>query len=528
MEVSLWSLKAYGSRVLAIHLRTSPHDVKLGRTTVSSLLQRRPSLRRMCLQDSPPPSSSSSSSDSSGSGTGSSHDDRLSHLTLGAVEAARKGFCQSLQSLEVISSHTPSSHTGMVMLLLALGHGGMVVCPNLIRLVLPVSTKARDEALLALASALRSRNKDRGYCGLKVLVLVSEPGTPGPGVDNLGAVLSCPACDGLEEIHLDRLIMGEESKKAVGEWVGRTKAPSLRVLTTSTLPTTALMSLSSPGVAPSLHTLLLGKADAQALGHLTTAMERGQWRGLKNLRLAFSAGDAERAIESLSLGAPGLVGLVLAVGPDLAPSTGPALARAFEGWAMLEDLNLNTTRIGDGGVVALVRALEGGAPCNTTLRRLHLCFSGVRREGMKELSAALANGLLPQLEYLDLGYNYLGDDGVCCLAEAMAYRGGMNSIKEVNLEDVKLGDEGLMAVIRALCGSGEEDGSHHQDDREEGDDIHEEKACPKLEKLCLKYNHVSTAGIQHAVQALEARRDGGGSWIEVEFGVDYQQFALIR
>lgn len=108
----------------------------------------------------------------------------------------------------------------------------------------------------------------------------------------------------------------------------------------------------------------------------------------------------------------------------------------------------------DAAVEQLVRGLEGGAPCNSTLRRLNLRHCVISPVGVKQLAAAMKRGACPNLEYLNLACNDdIGDEGVEYLVEAME-EGTLVKLRELALDRVGMGNDGARALLSSLCEQG--------------------------------------------------------------------------
>lgn len=251
--------------------------------------------------------------------------------------------------------------------------------------------------------------------------------------------------------------------------------------------------LSSPGVAAGLWSLGLSHPESisQAINQISAATERGSWANLSELRIQglLTQSLLQRLMEALRVGASDLRSLVLEGCSDGAAAEAVAEGLRYGACPQLEELNLSHGRIGDVGMMELARAMEGGAPCNTTLRRLRLGSCGVGREGVKELAAAMAQGALPNLDHLSLSHNYYcGDEGVAYLAEAMR-GGGLQRLRELDLSCVGMGSVGVMVLSQALI-------DHH--------------ACPQLVKLSLKdVGGPSNRSQVDLIEGLRARRGAG-------------------
>ena len=95
-------------------------------------------------------------------------------------------------------------------------------------------------------------------------------------------------------------------------------------------------------------------------------------------------------------------------------------AHAGGGLRKLEKLNLNSNKMGDGAMAALVALLEEGAMPN--LEELDLRENQISDAGVEALASALRGGALPSCTFLDLNDNKISDAGFAALASAL--RGG--------------------------------------------------------------------------------------------------------
>ncbi|XP_072133528.1 uncharacterized protein [Mobula birostris] len=147
------------------------------------------------------------------------------------------------------------------------------------------------------------------------------------------------------------------------------------------------------------------------------------------------------------------------------------LASALRTNPSLTELNLNDNQLGDSGVKLLSAAL-GNPECK--LQKLQLDNIGLTDSGAKDLASALSTN--PSLTELNLSVNKLGDSGMKLVSEALRnskceiqklwlYDVGLTangakeiistlstnrSLKELSLNDNKLGDSGVKLVSDAL------------------------------------------------------------------------------
>lgn len=337
------------------------------------------------------------------------------------AEAVAMGYCQQVQELDVRhpgESSCSSVRRDLFCLLRVLKGGG---CPLLQRLRFKIPG-GPDQVMMALGETLRVRMEGKGgrCCGLKVLQLAYTT-----IMGDLGPVLSSGACENLEELRLGKgWMVPAHQDLPQAEWLRRTGAPHLRAFVGHVSREVA-EALAGPGVAPLLQCLDLGTVGRSSLSHLTNAIERGAWPDLQEVRLEADRNTTDlmpRLMEAIRVGAPRVRMLGLN-GNHVGREGGVAVAWWLHDGAApcLEELSLWWTILGDSAVVELARALQGGAPCSTTLRRLNLQFGKIHSKGVMELARAWARGACPNLEEVNLGYNNL-KVGLVCQGECLPSR----------------------------------------------------------------------------------------------------------
>lgn len=190
-------------------------------------------------------------------------------------------------------------------------------------------------------------------------------------------------------------------------------------------------------------------------------------------------------VEAIGRGASELASLRLALSSEgLGPQCGVDVARMLRdgGCPRLEELELCGNGLGYDAV-ELARALEGGAPCKTTLRRLKLYGCGVTSVGMRGLVGCMGRGALPHLTSLDLSYNEeIGDEGIMSLVGAMS-GGVLRGLKALYLSSVGMTHRGARALFQAF---------------------RDHNPCPHLEILSADMNTIGDGGVLELAQAIEA------------------------
>lgn len=112
----------------------------------------------------------------------------------------------------------------------------------------------------------------------------------------------------------------------------------------------------------------------------------------------------------------------------------------------LTKIDLSYNKLGDGGAMALGRALSGGAP---RLTKLWLHENSIGSVGFAALSDAMRLGGVPAIEEVRIQHNCVGDQGATSLARAWA-AGGCRALREVHARANKIGSVGLNALAREL------------------------------------------------------------------------------
>ena len=112
----------------------------------------------------------------------------------------------------------------------------------------------------------------------------------------------------------------------------------------------------------------------------------------------------------------------------------------------LTKIDLSYNKLGDGGAMALGRALSGGAP---RLTKLWLHENSIGSVGFAALSDAMRLGGAPAIEEVRIQHNCVGDQGATSFARAWA-AGGCRALREVHARANKIGSVGLNALAREL------------------------------------------------------------------------------
>jgi len=112
----------------------------------------------------------------------------------------------------------------------------------------------------------------------------------------------------------------------------------------------------------------------------------------------------------------------------------------------LTKIDLSYNKLGDGGAMALGRALSGGAP---RLTKLWLHENSIGSVGFAALSDAMRLGGAPAIEEVRIQHNCVGDQGATSFARAWA-AGGCRALREVHARANNIGSVGLNALAREL------------------------------------------------------------------------------
>jgi len=118
------------------------------------------------------------------------------------------------------------------------------------------------------------------------------------------------------------------------------------------------------------------------------------------------------------------------------------------GLPRLQDLTLSSNYFGDQGVQALCKGMMSRGAAHS-LRYLDLSgdYLGLGPAAAEALAAIIQEGVLPNLERLDLIGNPLGNQGVAALAVPLRK---LQSLKVVHLEHCDVGDEGVASLMADL------------------------------------------------------------------------------
>ena len=495
MEVSPWCLQAYGSRVKVLGLRgqyggfNGVFQPAGDGSTVASLLRRRDQLTHLRVQGL-----------------------KITLPVAGITQAFQDGQGQKLESLELSPyMEEAGDEADFVLLFQALSEGA---CPKLSRLKLRLGSDA-DALVVALGDALSAR-MEKGLSGLSMLGLHRRNKYDDRNLlSDLLPILTSGACESLEELSLDCHLMSDAAQEGVANWLHFTRAPHLRSFATfgdySTIDL-LITALSLPNVAPAMEELDLGGCEDNHVLLLSQGLkQQGKWPRLRTLKIQ-PLFDPEAVLPSLveALYMCDLRCLALWDG-SIYDTGAKTLAKGLLDGACprLEELDLSRADIdcGTSGLAELARAMESGAPCSTTLRKLNLKWCNIGVEGVTALVGAMTRNALPNLEVLDLGRNHLGDDGMVALAQGMESPGVLQHLVELGLNNMRMGDRGLMALQHALIERG---------------------ACPKLKKLEIGDNGDISHGVGRAFMvSLRGARVGFDRKVEIVGGDYYDQDEYI-
>ena len=114
--------------------------------------------------------------------------------------------------------------------------------------------------------------------------------------------------------------------------------------------------------------------------------------------------------------------------------------------ATLTEANLSSDGVAAGGGDAACARLANALRGNSHIRSVDLSGCGITKRGARALATALLTNF--SIESVSLSDNPLGDDGVCCLAQAL--RMGRGDMKNLNLRGVGMGRYGAKALAVAL------------------------------------------------------------------------------
>ena len=109
----------------------------------------------------------------------------------------------------------------------------------------------------------------------------------------------------------------------------------------------------------------------------------------------------------------------------------------------IRDLNLRFCDNGDECIQGLCEGL-GRSSSSVSIVRLHLHSSGIGSAGAGALAATFLRGALPMLEYLDLSFNPLGNQGVAALAAPLRR---LLRLTKLILVKCEIGDDGIKSLF---------------------------------------------------------------------------------
>lgn len=238
----------------------------------------------------------------------------------------------------------------------------------------------------------------------------------------------------------------------------------------------------------------------EVVAGLTRKFQRGEWSGLRELRLV----NGEEDITDMH----NLMGVVGTSLPDLkvleVDHMGDEAVRVVlrslgNGMCTrLEVLTLSDSDFNQEGWTAeeLMSFLHHYLPTNTTLRRLTFSECWLSASLMQVIVDTIVDKkLLPHLESLDFSHNPLQDEGVVYLIDALRSSQGkiLPALQELHLDEVEIARESADAVV---------------------DMLRDSKICPYLKVVNLRSNDVFEEDIT------ESQRRRGG---KVEVVCEYEE-----
>lgn len=116
------------------------------------------------------------------------------------------------------------------------------------------------------------------------------------------------------------------------------------------------------------------------------------------------------------------------------------------GLQIVTSINLGHNSIGDGGAVALCKAIATGAPA---LRRLQLHENRIGDAGMAALARSMLPGGAVNLQNLKVDFNRIGDEGMRALAAVWA-EGGAQELNELLAAGNEITSAGLAALAAQI------------------------------------------------------------------------------
>ncbi|KAL3911361.1 MAG: hypothetical protein SGPRY_008725 [Prymnesium sp.] len=130
----------------------------------------------------------------------------------------------------------------------------------------------------------------------------------------------------------------------------------------------------------------------------------------------------------------------------LGPFGAALLSKALASHPTLTTLSIASCRVGDYGVLSLVKELLSSAPA--VLAQVDLSHNSISDVGARELSVLLERETVPSLSHLDLSWNGIGPRGARYLGAALASNGHLRSL---DLNWNGLMDRGARAIGESLA-----------------------------------------------------------------------------
>lgn len=488
METGRFAVGTYGNQVKKA---TLPRGDTHSSSVITSYLQRRPGLEHVEI------------------GPGNS--------IIGFINAVDAGYWGG--KVQSLSFHVYSwDESRLVIGVLHFLQSGPV-CPQLNQLSIGVTKDTAEAMTGALADTLRARLQIPGCSTLTKLRYTSN-GTNVVMPSSYNLVLSSGACDAVEDMSFVLVNGSEAFYRSLSHWLTSTHAP--RRLHTLKLPirpginSALAAALASPGTAPHLRCLELGAIDREVLTLLCPPLERAQWPDLAELKLYPKDADTTsvaRFMEGIRLGAPNLQKLSMCYSKGISASECIVIGQGLKRGAAprLEELELRSVEMRQGGARGLFESLASGAQCNATLRRLVLNSDDLGPDAMKTIAECLARGACPALSYLDLSMNPLKDQGLEYLAAAIS-KGALPQLQELHVNFVEVNERGTIALVNALSSR---------------------SCCVRLEKLEIRNDdymnqrrRVSYTTRRQLEIMLYAKRGTAKPILEVDFGKGYDEMII--
>jgi len=155
--------------------------------------------------------------------------------------------------------------------------------------------------------------------------------------------------------------------------------------------------------------------------------------------------QAGPALERLVLSSKRLKKLVLEYN-ELLPSGAEFIARGLRNNSILNCLNLKGNILGDEGVFHLINALQH----NETIRELNIALNEIGPVGASAMANMLPNS---NIQSLNIGKNYLGDEAVIVFADILCGQDTICKLKSINLASCRVADRGVEYFFASIVGN---------------------------------------------------------------------------